>query len=67
MKRLVNYIINLISEWKWLKTKPCGACKHFMYFHASAGICTAQKGCAVKLLRDYSDRCNCKKFKKTRW
>lgn len=64
MSKLVNYILDIISEWKWLKTKPCAACKHFMYFHGSAGICTQKKGCAATKLQDYSSTCDCGKFKK---
>ena len=66
MKRLVNYIIDIISEWQWLKTKPCVACEHFMYFHGCAGICTVKSGCATKRMRDCSSTCDCENFKKIR-
>ena len=66
MKKLINYIVDTISERKWLKTKPCVACNHFMYFHGCAGICTAKSGCATKRMRDCSDTCDCGKFKKNK-
>lgn len=66
MKKIINYIRNAIEERKWLKSKPCAACKYFSYFMGSAGICEAQNGCPATRMRDYSDYCDCGCFKKGR-
>lgn len=64
MKEIINYIRDKIEERKWLKEKPCAACKHFMHYMGSAGICTAQKGCPATRMKDYSAFCDCEGFKK---
>jgi hypothetical protein len=64
MDRLKNYIRDVIWEWKWLKQKPCAACKYFVPYMGSAGVCEAKGGCPATRMRDYSDYCNCGGFKK---
>jgi hypothetical protein len=66
MKKIINYIRDKIAERKWLKGKPCAACKYFNHFIGSAGVCTAKNGCVATRMRDYSDFCNCGSFKKRR-
>lgn len=66
MKKIINYIRNAIAERKWLKEKPCAACKYFDYYMGSAGVCTAKNGCPATRMKDYSDYCDCGCFKKGR-
>ena len=66
MKKIINYFRDKISERKWLKEKPCVACKHFDYYMGSAGICTAKSGCPTTRMKDCSDFCDCGCFKKIR-
>ena len=66
MRKIINYIRDKIAERKWLKEKPCAACKYFDYYMGSAGICTAKNGCPTTRMRDYSDLCNNGYFKKRR-
>ena len=66
MKKIINYFRDKIAERKWLKEKPCAACKHFDYYMGSAGICTAKSGCPTTRMRDCSEYCDCGKFKRKR-
>lgn len=63
MNRIINYIRDKIAERKWLKTKPCAACKYFNYYMGSAGVCMAKNGCPATRMKDYSDYCDCGCFK----
>jgi hypothetical protein len=64
--KIRTYIREAIWEYKWLKEKPCAACKHFDHYIGSAGVCTAKSGCPVTRMKDYSDCCDCNGFKKKR-
>lgn len=66
MKKIINFIRNAIEERKWLKNKPCAACKYFSHYMGSAGVCTAKSGCPATLMKDYSEYCDCGCFKKRR-
>jgi hypothetical protein len=39
MNKLKKYIYDVMWEWKWLKQKPCAACKYFVHYMGSAGVC----------------------------
>lgn len=66
MKKFIDYIRNIIEERKWLKEKPCAACRYFDYYMGSAGVCTAKSGCPTTRMKDCMDFCNCGCFKKKR-
>ncbi len=64
MKKIIRFIQDKIYEHKWLKSKPCAACRYFDYYMGSAGICAAKSGCPTTRMRDCSDTCDCGCFKK---
>ena len=64
MKRIINSIREIIAEKKWLKEKPCAACRYFDYYMGAAGICTAKNGCPATRMKDCSEYCDCGCFKK---
>ena len=66
MNKIINYIRDKIAERKWLKEKPCDACKYFDYYMGSVGACTANGGCPTTRMKDCSDFCDCGCFKKRR-
>jgi hypothetical protein len=66
MKKIIRFIKDVIYEQKWLRTKPCAACKYFDYYMGSAGICTAKSGCPTTRMKDYFEYCDCGKFKRKR-
>ena len=64
MKKIMRFIKRYINELKWLRLKPCEDCKYFDYYMGSAGICTAKRGCPTTRMKDYSECCDCGKFKR---
>ena len=66
MKKILRFIKDIVNEQKWLRTKPCVACKYFDYYMGSAGICTAKSGCPTTRMKDCSECCDCLKFKRKR-
>ena len=66
MRRLFNRIKAMVDELKWLKTKPCAACRYFTPFMASAGVCEARTGCPAERMKDCCDTCDCGMFKRER-
>lgn len=66
MRRLFNRIKAMVDELKWLKTKPCAACRYFVHYWGSAGVCEARNGCPTLRMIDYDDTCNCGMFKRKR-
>ena len=63
MKKIIQFIKNIIYEQRWLKSKPCVVCMNFDYYMGSAGICTAKSGCPTTRMKDCSECCDCGKFK----
>lgn len=53
-----------LEERAYIKAKCCCACGYFVWFHGSAGVCTADKDCPCARLKDFSDTCDCGKFRK---
>ena len=66
IKRIKEYIRSVIWEYKWLKEKPCAACKHFTHYMGSAGVCEAKLGCPATRMRDCLDFCDCGRFEMKR-
>ncbi len=66
MKKIIQFIKDIVYEQRWLKSKPCVACMNFDYYMGSAGICTAKSGCPTTRIKDCSECCDCGKFKRKR-
>ena len=56
-------IIGIMGRVHFIKTKSCCVCKHFCWYMGSTGICGAKNGCAAKRMKDWSDVCDCGRFK----